>query len=440
MKISQIVTIGLMLFAMFFGAGNLIFPPVVGFYSGDSFLPAILGFILTGVGLPLLAVIGASLTKGGYREALKKIHPLFSLGLLITIYLTIGPFFAIPRTATTAYEMGVLPFLSGNSTLALFITSVVFFIATLYLVLRPDNLVDNIGKYLTPALLITISIIIIRVLITSLGNDASSAYNNFDNSGFGFGFGFTEGYLTMDALAAMVFAILVINSINGLGFFDKKIVFRSTIKAAFIAAILLALVYGSLALMGNTVVLTEPLPEDQNIGTYLLQYMSYHALGDFGIALLGITVLIACLTTSTGLISAVAEYFHSIMPSVSYNKFALIFTIISLVIANMGLDAIIAGSVPILSLIYPVAMSAVFLLFFAYFVPSPRLSLQAPIVLILISSVLGQLYRMSWINMPWLENQLLFTNQLEWIPLLILGYLIGYIVAKAIGQPTISLK
>lgn len=438
MKTSHIVTIGLMLFAMFFGAGNLIFPPVVGFYAGDSFLPAVLGFILTGVGLPLLAVIGASLTKGGYREALKKIHPLFSAGLLVIIYLTIGPFFAIPRTATTAYEMGVLPFLPGNSSLALFITSVMFFIATLYLVLRPDNLVDNIGKYLTPALLITISIIIIRVLVTSLGNGSSSAYNNFENSAFGFGF--TEGYLTMDALAAMVFAILVINAINKQGFFEKRIVFKSTIQAALIAAFLLAAVYGSLALMGNTVILTEPIPENQNIGTYLLQYMSHHALGDFGIGLLGIAVLVACLTTSSGLISAVSEYFHSIIPSVSYYKFAVIFTVISLIIANLGLDAIIAGSVPILSLIYPVAMSAVFLLLFAFFVPSPRLSLQVPIVLVLISSALGQLHRLNWIDMPWLEYQLLYSNQLEWLPLLVIGYLVGYLIAQFIDQPSLSFK
>lgn len=437
MKTSQIVTIGLMLFAMFFGAGNLIFPPVVGFYSGESFTPAVLGFILTGVGLPLVAVIGASLTNGGYREALKKIHPYFSVGLLVVIYLTIGPFFAIPRTATTAYEMGVLPFLPNSSNLALFITSVIFFTITLFLVLRPDDLVDNIGNYLTPALLITIALIIVRVMWISFQTEGSSSFENFGNLS-PFAYGFTEGYLTMDALAAMVFAILVINAVHKLGIHDKKSILNVTMKAGAIAAVLLAIVYGSLAWMGNTVTLESSIPEGQNVGTYLLQFMSHQALGQFGIVLLGLAVLLACLTTSSGLISAVSEYFHSIIPSISYQKFAVIFTGISLVIANLGLDTIIAGSVPLLSLVYPVAMSSVFLVFVAYFINSPKLSLQLPIALVLISSIFGQIHRLGWVEMAFVESQPLFSSQLEWIPLLVIGYLIGYLLGKVMGQKPIK--
>lgn len=437
MKKSQVITVGFMLFAMFFGAGNLIFPPVVGFNTGDYFWPAIFGFILTGVGLPLISTIGAALTKGGYREALKKIHPYFSVGLLVVIYLTIGPFFAIPRTATTAYEMGVLPFLSEGSTLALLITTIVFFVVTLYLVLNPDNLVDNIGKYLTPTLLIIISIVIIRIIMISLSNDHSSAINNFGN-GSAFSYGFTEGYLTMDALAAMVFAILVINGIKGMGVTDNRELFKGTVQAGVIAAVLLALIYGSLGWIGNNVIMDVAIPEGQHLGSFMLQYMSQEALGSLGPILLGVVVLTACLTTSSGLVSAVAEYFHSLIPGITYNTFAIVFTIISLVLANQGLDTIIEGSVPVLSLVYPVAMSSVFLLLLSNFVPTPKIALQLPLVLVFISSLLGLFYRMNFVSASWISAQPLFESQLEWLPILIVGTIIGYIIGKAMKQESIE--
>lgn len=411
----QVLTVGFMLFAMFFGAGNLIFPPVVGFNSGDYFWPAIFGFILTGVGLPLISTATAALSDGGYGEAFKKIHPYFSVILIVAVYLTIGPFFAIPRTATTAYEMGVLPLLSENSSVALLITSIIFFAVTLYLVLNPDNLANNIGNYLTPILLITIFIVAVRIIWMYAGADVSSSINNFGDGG-AFSYSFTEGYLTMDTISTMAFAILVINAIKGMGITYKREIFTGTLKAAVIAAAILGLVYGSLSWIGNNVILENGLPETQNVGAYLLQFMAEESMGIFGVAMLGIVVLIACITTSSGLIYACAEYFNSLVPSVSYKKFAIVFTIISFILANQGLDTIIEGSVPVLSLIYPVAISAVFLLVFSYFVSTPRLALQLPIALVFISSLLGLLYRMDIVSMPWIASQPLFASQLEWYP------------------------
>ncbi|EKU92917.1 LIV-II [Alloiococcus otitis] len=437
MKWRQVITVGFMLFAMYFGAGNLIFPPVVGFNAGDFFWPAIIGFVLTGVGLPLIGTATGALSSGGYREALKKINPVFSVVLLVVIYLTIGPFFAVPRTATTAYELGVLPFLSENTGLALLITSIIFFAATLYLALNPDNLANNIGNYLTPILLATVTIVVVRVIFLATSYDGSSSINNFGDGG-AFAYGFTEGYLTMDAIAAIAFAILVINAIKGMGISDNHEIFKGTVKASLIAALLLSLVYGSLAWIGNNVLISNELPLDQNLGAAMLQYLSSEALGSAGVILLGLVVLVACLTTSSGLISACAEYFNSLLPNISYNTFAVIFTLISFVLANQGLDTIIETSVPVLSLIYPVAMSSVFLLLVSNYLPLPKIAFHLPLVLVFISSLLGLLYRQKFVSWSWITSQPFFESELEWLPILVIGFLVGYLVGKLVNQPTVS--
>ena len=174
MKVKEIFIVGFMLFAMFFGAGNLIFPVALGFQSGSNFWPAILGFILTGVGLPLVSVIVGSISENGYRDLLHKIHPTYSVVFLLIIYLTIGPFFAIPRTATTAYEIGVVPFLGTSTSMGLFIFSLIFFLVVLMVALSPNNLADNIGKYLTPALLVTILLLIVRTISLYHANETQT--------------------------------------------------------------------------------------------------------------------------------------------------------------------------------------------------------------------------------------------------------------------------
>ncbi|WP_051258411.1 branched-chain amino acid transport system II carrier protein [Atopococcus tabaci] len=215
MNTKQVFIVGFMLFAMFFGAGNLIFPPALGFEAGDHFWLAILGFALTGVGLPLLSMIVGSISEGGYRESLKHIHPFFSIGLLMVIYLTIGPFFAIPRTATTAYEMGIVPFLSSPSDITLFLFTIGFFALVLWIALSPADLSDTIGKFLTPTLLVTIIALIVRAFFLYFSNEPQMVHPTF-NADAPFATGFLEGYLTMDAIAAIAFSIVVLNSIRSI--------------------------------------------------------------------------------------------------------------------------------------------------------------------------------------------------------------------------------
>lgn len=435
MQRKDVFIVGFMLFALFFGAGNLIFPTALGFQSGEFFLPAIFGFILTGVGLPLLSIIIGSISENGYREALKRIHPMYSVIFLIIIYLTIGPFFAIPRTATTAYEMGVVPFLSHSTSMSLFFFSLIFFLLVLFIALNPNDLADNIGKYLTPALLATILILIIRTITLYYTNAPQPADVSFELQAPSI-IGFTEGYLTMDAIGAIAFSIIVLNAIRNIGVTNRKDLMSGTIKSAFLAALLLALVYIGLGWTGNRAALHTSIPENQNLGTFLLQYVSNEAFGAFGIILLGAIVFLSCLTTATGLISAVSEYFNSLFPKISYKVFAVIFTLISFVLANQGLDQVIKTSVPVLNVIYPIAISTVLLLLLTYFVPSPQMSLQIPVALVSLSSLLSLIYTSGWLHLEWLEILPLYSYQLEWIPLLVGGYIIGYLLGMK--QPKVT--
>lgn len=427
MSNKNIFVVGFMLFAMFFGAGNLIFPPGLGFVSGEYFWLAITGFVITGVGLPLLGVIVGSISKEGYKESLKAIHPAFAIGLLVVIYLTIGPFFAIPRTATTAYEMALIPFLDSPGAVALLIFTSVYFIIVFALSWRPGTLVDSIGKVLTPILLISILLLVGTAVVMYISNPVNPVLESF-NSDAPFSAGFQEGYLTMDAIAAIAFSVIVLNAIRATGVKDRKTLLYGTIKSASLAALLLGLVYVSIGWLGNRVDLAGTVPDEQNIGTFLLTFISSDAYGGFGAFLLGLIVLLACVTTGTGLIVSVSEYFNSIVPKIPYKVFVIVFTLISFILANQGLDQVISTSVPVLSIIYPVAMASVLLLVFSYFVPSPRLALQIPVALIIITSILAVVHRNEWADLSFMEAMPLFETSFEWIPLLIIGYIIGYLI------------
>lgn len=437
MNTKYVFVVGFMLFAMFFGAGNLIFPPSIGHESGDHFWIGTLGFVITGVGLPLIAVITGAISKGGYDESLNHISKWFSVVFMVAIFLTIGPFFAIPRTATTAYEMSVLPYLSGTSSLSLLIFSVLYFVIVFLIVLKPGYLVDTIGKALTPILLITIILLVVMGIVSYLGLTPNPTAGAFLEKN-AFSVGFTEGYLTMDAIAALVFSLIVINAIRGLGFTDKKDLLNGTIKSALIAASLLGVIYVSLAWIGNRVALPGALPEGQNLGTYILTFVAEDVLGGFGVFILATIVFLACLTTCVGLIVAVAEYFNKLIPKLSYKAWAAIWTLVSLVLANQGLSTIIQGSVPVLMILYPIAMTVVALVIITYFVPSPKLSMQVPVYLISVVSILALVYRSEYFGvaaleklpLQVLESLPLFSTQFEWIPLLVIGYIIGYILGS----------
>jgi branched-chain amino acid:cation transporter, LIVCS family len=356
----EIVAIGLMLFALFFGAGNMIFPPLLGQEAGTNLWPALIGFLLTGVGLPLMGVIAIA-KSGDLRTLSNRVHPLFAIIFPIILYLAIGPFFGIPRTGTVAYEMSISPFLSKEMTespISLMIYSIVFFGVTLWLSLNPTKLVDRIGKILTPALLLIIAIFVMKSFITPLGTPATPkvAYSHTP-----FFKGFIEGYLTLDALAALVFGIVVIDAVKEKGISKKSELTKACIKAGTIAALGLAVVYLSLGYLGSTSITLLGSKEN---GAAILSEAAVHLFGNSGIFILGIAITLACLTTSIGLVSSCAVFFSKFHPALTYKRVVIIVSIFSTLVANVGLTELISISLPILIIIYPIAIVLIILSFF----------------------------------------------------------------------------
>ncbi|MGV3275424.1 branched-chain amino acid-like transporter carrier protein BrnQ3 [Staphylococcus sp. 11261D007BR] len=429
------IFIGFMLFAIFFGAGNLIFPPNLGLSSGEFFWPAIVAFVITGIGLPLLAVVVGALDKQGYIGAINKIHPAFSIIFLVVIYLTIGPLFAIPRTASTSFEMTITPIIQSSNPLWLFIFSVIYFIIVLYLCLNPGKIVDRIGAILTPLLLVTILAMIIKGFVDFGGQAQTTADPTAYSSGISsFSKGFTEGYLTMDAIAAIAFSMIVVNAVKATGIKHANDIFKQTALAGIIAAVALAFIYISLGFIGNHMIIPTDtmnnlVEQDQNIGTYLLISMANTGFGSLGKYLLGIVVALACLTTACGLIVSVSEYFNSILPKIPYKAYVIFFTVISLILSNFGLNAVIQLSVPVLSIIYPVAITSVLMILVARFFPTRRIVQQVTVVVITIESILSVLNSNGWLQLNWLSKLPLHGYSLEWFPVAIIVFLVAFIIS-----------
>lgn len=348
--------VGLMLFALFFGAGNLIFPPFLGQEAGENFWPAIFGFIITGVGLPFLTVIAIALAKDGVQTLGNRVHPVFGLIFATAVYLSIGPFMGIPRGANVAFEMGVKPFLSGErSGMALLIFTVLFFALVYWVSLNPSKLVDRVGSLLTPVLLAAIAFIGAGSLMKFNGpfGDATAKYASSPVFS-----GFMEGYLTMDTIAALAFGIVVVTSIQAKGVTEQSLVVKAVVKAGLVAGIALAAVYIVVGLLGAKMNGTF------DNGGAILTTAAKALYGQFGVMLLGLIVMLACFTTCVGLIVATSQYFEKLLPAISYKTLVSVITVVSFLIANLGLNQIIALSVPVLIIIYPITIVLVGLSFF----------------------------------------------------------------------------
>lgn len=356
----EIFAVGLMLFALFLGAGNMIFPPFLGQQAGENVWLGTAGFLITGVGLPLLGVIAIARAGGSVQAIAGRVSPLFGVIFTIVMYLAIGPFFGIPRTGTVAYEISVSPFLSENlnkSPYALFIFTALFFSLTGWLSLNPTKLVDRIGKILTPLLLLVLAILVSKSFITPMGEIQPPHMDYVSAPLFK---GFIEGYLTMDTIAALIFGIVVISAIMDKGVTEKKQIAKVCIQAGFIAAIGLALVYISLSFIGATS--TEAIGVQENGGA-ILSKSATHLYGEAGTIILALAIFFACITTSVGLVSATAQYFSRLSSKLSYPTLVMIMSLFSMAIANAGLTKLISISLPVLIMIYPLAIVILLLSF-----------------------------------------------------------------------------
>lgn len=351
--------IGLMLFALFFGAGNLIFPAQLGQQAGSAVWIATLGFLITGVGLPLLGILAIGYSKSrDLQDLSSRVHPVYGIIFTSLLYLTIGPFFALPRTGAVSFEVGIAPFVSeGALSTALLVFSVVFFAVALWLSLNPSKVVSRVGQYLSPAILVTLGVLLLAAIFVPMG-EIGSPQGNYGESSFLTGF--LEGYNTMDALASLVFGIIVVSAVRGMGVTSAKGVLSATLKSGVVAAALLAIVYAGIAYLGATSTATLGLLDN---GGPVLSGASAHYFGTFGAMLLAVIITLACLTTAVGLIVANAEYFHRLLPKISYKAFVVIFSVFSLVVTNAGLTNIITYSIPVLMFLYPLAIVLIILAF-----------------------------------------------------------------------------
>lgn len=428
---SFVVVVGLMLFALFFGAGNLIFPAKLGQLAGENMWAAAIGFLVTGAGLPLLGILALGYSgKDDLQSLSSRVSPLFGLVFTVVLYLAIGPLFAIPRTGTVSFEIAIRPFLGDEISFApLLIFTIIFFALTAFIALNPSKMVDIIGKWLTPIMLIFIAILLLFVFVKPMGDLQAPTADYVTGAFFK---GFQEGYLTMDALAAFVFGIIVINAIREKGVNDKKQLLVLCTKAGIIAAGTLALIYAGLTYLGAGSV--EKLGQ-LDTGGPVLTGVSEHYFGSFGGIFLGFIVLLACLTTSVGLITACASYFNKIVPSISYKNFVLIFSVVSTVFANFGLAQLISLSVPLLVAIYPLAMVLIALTFAHTLFKGRTEVYQGAMFLTLIVGVIEGLLA-AGVKMAGLKSFLgdylpLFDVGLGWILPAIVGALIGYIISLA---------
>lgn len=357
LSFSKYVAVGVMLFALFFGAGNLIFPAQLGQLAGENFWPAIFGFLITGVGLPFLGVIAIGYSgSSNLQDLASRIHPLYAVIFTSVLYLTIGPFFAAPRTGTVAFEVGITPY-AGNGPFQLLLFTAVFFAITLWLSLNPAKIVDRVGKILAPGIVILLAVLIGVSIAKPMGDIQPATESYLGNA---FAKGFTEGYNTMDAIAALVFAIIVINAVKAMGMKTKKGILNATFKAGVVAASLLGILYVGIAYIGATSVEKFGLFDT---GGPVLSSSAEHFFGAFGTALLAAVIVLACLTTAIGLMIANAEYFHSLFPKVSYKTFVTVFTTFTFAVSNFGLANIITYSIPVLMLLYPLAISLLLMAF-----------------------------------------------------------------------------
>ena len=352
------LAIGMMLFALFFGAGNLIFPAALGQQAGSNVGWALFGFVLTGVGLPLLGVaaMGYSSCKD-VEELASRVHPIYGLLYTISLYLSIGPMFATPRTGTVAYEIAIKPFTEGLSMNMEPIFLALFFGVSLWLSISPHKLVNRIGNILTPALLLVILLLIIKSFMTPLGGYAvpQPAYGDAPTAVLQ---GFLDGYNTMDALASVVFAILVIDFVRLSGATSHAVVTKTVMEVGAIAVALLGIVYVFIANIGATSVERFGLFDT---GAPVLSVSANYLFGGFGQIILAIIVLLACLSTSIGLITSCGTYFHKLTPKISYKLYVVIFSVAAFGLSMFGLKTIISAAIPVLMLLYPLTIVIVLL-------------------------------------------------------------------------------
>ena len=405
----DVIIVGFALFAMFFGAGNLIFPPFLGNMVGDQYILGVIGFVCTGVGLPLLAIISTTKGDGTFESMASKIGPKFALIFATILFIAIGPMLAIPRTAATTHELTISPLIPSITP---FVSMIIYFGINLIFVLKSSSIIDTIGKYLTPTLIVVLTFLIVKGIIFPIGDiihtDVTSVLP----------LSFIEGYQTMDALAGLLFASIITNELRSKNYSEKEIL-PMTLKSGGVAIIGLAFIYGGLMFLGAQ---TSGFEISNLSKTSLLLLISKSILGNLGSTAIGIAIGLACLTTSIGLLASGSSFFEKISNGkLPYKINAIVISIISIVIGSLGVDNIVKISGPILSVLYPVTITLIFTTLADKFIKN----IKAVRIGVYTSLVFGILGIIPFINLDFIP---LGKSGFAWLVPTVISILIGYIV------------
>lgn len=417
----DLLFVGLMLFSLFFGAGNLIFPPFLGQSAGNQVWIALGAFLITSVGFPILGVIAVA-KSGGLEKLAARVHPLFATIFTLLIYLSIGPGLGIPRAGSLPFEMVVAPYLPQgvSEIVARFLFTLVFFTVAYWLALSPTKLVDRMGKVLTPTLLLLILVVVIGAIFKPLGGygEATGAY--IDSP---FVTGFLEGYLTMDTIAALNFGIVIALAIKTKGITKEKYVVSTSVKAGLIAGGLLVLIYAALAHLGATS--GGRFGSTLNGAMTLTNVMTY-LFGKPGALLLAVLFTLACLTTSVGLIASCSQYFETLTNKITYKNWVRILAFSSMTLANMGLTKILSISIPVLDMIYPISIMLIVLAMLDKFFKRNKYIYS---LTILFTGVVSVIYGLNGFGIDlgtkMFGNLPLYSQGLGWVLPALLGIVLG---------------
>lgn len=427
---SDFVFIGLALFAMFFGAGNLIFPPDIGVRSGPDWFIGFLCFFIADAGLAVIGMLSMVKANGRIENVTGVIGKTPSTILATAVILCIGPGIAIPRTATVTYGLGLAPVfnIAADNKIALPMFSVVFFLIVLALTIKPSRVVDIVGKILTPVLVVALLIMIIIGFVAPKGSISDPLPGTQTVQ-----YGILNGYQTMDGMASLFFAIIVISAVYAKGYTSRKDSTSMTIKASIVAGILLFIVYGGLAYLGATTgTLWKSLVGNPDFNQAQLVINITDALmGKAGVIVLGIVVALACLTTAIGLTSATAEYFHKLSKGkLKYSHMVIAVCIFSAFICNLGLATILKIAVPILLLVYPIVVLLLVVTLFRRFINKQWAYKLAAIAALIVSAitVLGDTFDSLKESFAFIHKLPLDAYGFNWLIPTLIALVIGMII------------
>ena len=415
--VTDSIVVGFALFAMFFGAGNVVFPPYIGMHAGEQWANGFLFYFIADIGLALVAMF-AILHAGGADNITGRIGHVASKVLMCAVILCIGPMVAIPRTAATTLEMSVTPFFSGMSPV---VFSIIFFAVILLLSIKQSAVIDIVGKILTPALLIGLLVLIVKGFVSPIGDIVDTGVSASEGTVNGI----KSGYQTMDVLAAMAFGIIILSSADEKGYTDSKSAAKMIGIAAALSGVLLLIVYFGLTYLGATA--STVFPTDISRANLVIGIVEL-LLGKAGLIIFAIVIALACITTAVALVSSAASFFAKLAnDKISYSVFVVVICVSSAVISNLGLDMIIAIATPVLDIVYPPMLVLILLSWFgdklhkSVYVSSVAGSLIASVL------ATASLYGM---NVPVIDSLPLASLGLGWLtPAAVFG-LVAYLVSK----------